>query len=342
MINVDGQDCPALASGLLSLLIEENVSGIYRCEVQFGNWGTVRNRVDFIYFDRATIDFGKRIKIRKGNSVLFDGRIYGLEASFPEGAAPQVNVLAEDRFQDLRMTRRTRTFSDMSDTDLFNRIAGDHGLTAQVNISGPSYKVLAQVNLSDLAFLRERARSIDVELWMEDTRLMAEPRSSRGNETLQMTYGSTLREFSVLADMAQQRTALQVCGWDVAGKSALKHEASDSLLSSELGGDLSGASILHSAFGERKEVIVHTVPHNSSEAQAQAEAYFKMAARRFVVGRGTAQTDSRLRVGNSVDLQGLGALFNGKYYVTEVRHLFDGVKGMRTEFCVERPGLGRV
>jgi len=40
-------------------------------------------------------------------------------------------------------------------------------------------------------------------------------------------------------------------------------------------------------------------------------------------------------------LKELGPLFNGKYYVAEVKHLFDGTKGIRTEFVGERPGLGR-
>ena len=38
-----------------------------------------------------------------------------------------------------------------------------------------------------------------------------------------------------------------------------------------------------------------------------------------------------VRVGVKVDLQNLGPLFNGKYYVTEVSHIFDGVKGLRSE-----------
>jgi hypothetical protein len=33
-------------------------------------------------------------------------------------------------------------------------------------------------------------------------------------------------------------------------------------------------------------------------------------------------------------------MFSGEYYVSEVEHLFDGVSGLRTEFAVERPGLG--
>jgi hypothetical protein len=66
-----------------------------------------------------------------------------------------------------------------------------------------------------------------------------------------------------------------------------------------------------------------------------------MQARRFVTGRGIAECDARLRVGSYVDLQGLGTLFSGKYYLCEVQVLFDPVNGLRTEFAAERPGLGK-
>src|SRR5258705_8493580 len=46
----------------------------------------------------------------RSRDTLFEGRIMALEGQFPEGRQPQLVVLAEDRFQDLRMTRRTRTF----------------------------------------------------------------------------------------------------------------------------------------------------------------------------------------------------------------------------------------
>ncbi|HEX6186400.1 MAG TPA: hypothetical protein VFZ44_21090, partial [Pyrinomonadaceae bacterium] len=65
-------------------------------------------------------------------------------------------------------------------------------------------------------------------------------------------------------------------------------------------------------------------------------------ARRFVVGRGIGETHARLRVGSYVELDAVGKLFNGKYYVTEVKHVFDLMRGIRTSFKVERPGLGKV
>src|SRR5262245_18052299 len=301
-IQVAGQDNSALAAGLLTLLIVENISGLYRCEATFGNWVDAGGGTGFLYFDRRTLDFGKDFKVKLGADTIFEGRIMGLEAQFPEGGAPELTALAEDRFQDLRMTRRTRTFEDVTDAGVIRQVANEHGLSPEVSVTGPSHRVLAQTNQSDLAFLRERARTIDAELWMEGATLNAKSHSDRdGAAAVQMTLGNKLREFSVLADLAHQRTSVTVSGWDVAAKSEIKYEAAESVISGELNGDLSGVSILGSALGSRKEAVAHTVPLTSQEAQAAAETYFKFSARRFVVGRGMAETDSRLRVGGHVE-----------------------------------------
>ncbi len=344
-IAVAGQENAALAAGLVRLLVAETTSGLYRCEATFGNWGEKDRAIGFLHFDRQTLDFGKSLQVKVGSgstaASLFDGRIVGIEAVFPRQRSPEITVLAEDRFQDLRMTRRTRSFEDISDRDLFQRIASDHGLTADVDVSGLAHRVLAQVNQSDLAFLRERARAVDAEVWVDDRTLRAAGRAKRATGPAKLVYGRELHEFVVLADLAHQRTGVSVAGWDVAGKEALRHEATDSALGGELNGDLSGASILDAAFGARKDAVVHTVPLTRQETQAMAEAVFRTGARRFVTGRGTADVEIGLRVGRTVELSGLGPLFNGAYYVSEVRHLFDVAAGIRSEFTAERPGLGR-
>jgi phage protein D len=340
-IVVNGEDKAFLAAGLLGLLVHETVAGLYRCEALFGNWGNKDGHVDFLYFGRDLLDFGKPFAVKVGDTTIFEGRVTGIEANFPEGRPAEIAVLAEDRFQDLRMTRRTRTFADISDSDVIRTVANDHGLTPQIDVSGPTHKVLAQVNQSDLAFLRDRARAVDAELWMEGTTLHAKSRASRGGTPVRMAFGRELREFSALSDLANQRSSVTVGGWDVSAKQGLSVEASDSAINAEVGNDESGASILKSALGERKEAVVHGVPVDRQEAQARAEACFRSIARRFVTGRGTAEPNGDLRVGSIAELDGLGPLFNGKYYLAEVRHVFDGARGMRTEFMAERPGIGR-
>jgi phage protein D len=339
-LTVNGREQPTLAEGLLGLRISETADGLFDCEASFGNWGAKDDQVTFLYFDRRLLDFGKQLTVGVGGSPLFQGRITGLEAQFPEGGTPRLAVLAEDRHQDLRMARRTRTFSDVTDEQVFQQVAGDHGLTPDVRLPGPNHRVLAQLNQSDLAFLRERARTVDAELWMAGTTLLARPRSDRQGASLRLGYGNELRDFSVLADVATQRSRVVVGGWDVAGKQALRETAGDASTRGELNGGQGGSAVLAATLGERVESVVQAVPLDSREAQARAEALYKRIARRFLTGRGVAETSAGLRVGAKLRLEQLGELFSGEYYVTEVVHRFDGELGLRTEFTVERAGLG--
>jgi uncharacterized protein len=341
LLTIAGQDKPALAEGLLELEIVEHIEGLYRLEALFGNWGPKGGKVDFLYFDRSLLEFGKEIQVKLGDSAIFQGRITALEGRFPTGAAPQLAILAEDSLQQLRLTRRSRSFENISDQDLFNQVAREHNLQTQISLTGPTHKVLAQINQSDLAFLRDRARAIGAEVWVEDKTLKAKRRSERTGTPLELTYGGGLREFNVLADLSQQCTALVVSGWDVASKESIKEEVEESVIRSELDGKQSGSSIMQTVFGARKQTLAHGVPFTTQEAKTQAEAAYRLLSRRFVVGQGISEPDARLRVGTTVTLKGLGGMFNGNYYVSQTRYRFDTSLGSRLEFTAERPGLGR-
>lgn len=340
---VDGNETPELTGGLLAMRVHDGLETMASCELTIGNWGARDGRTTFLYFDRSLIDFGKRLQVKfDDGTVVFDGRITSIEAQFPEGEAPALAVLAEDRLQDLRMTRRTRTFADTTDAEVFQQVAQDHGLTPQVQLDGPQSQVITQLNQSDMAFMRERARAIGGEVWVADTTLHACKRADRsgGGDPPKLGYGATLHAFSVSADLAHQRTSVTVTGWDVAGKQGLSEKADDDALSSELNGDQSGASVLSATLGDRAETVAGSVPLTSDEARARGESLFRRRARRFVSGRGISDGDGRLRVGATVRLEGLGPLFSGDFYVGEVTHRFDNSHGLRTEFAVERPGLG--
>jgi phage protein D len=340
-VSVGGTESSTLTGGLLRMRCREDVDGLSNCELEFGNWGPAGQGPGFLFFDRGLLDFGKQIDLSVAGTKLFSGRISAIEARFPSGAAPTVVVLAEDRLQDLRMTRRTRTFMQASDADVIRRIAGEHGLSPDVSIDGPTHDLLAQLNQSDLAFVRERARTVDAELTMDGTTLTVKPRSSRTSSPVTVTYGKDLHELRVIADLAEQSTKLEVSGWDVGAKSAVREEAHASSVSGELGGGDSGASVLSSSFGDRADAYADTVPLSSAEARAHATALFRRRARRFVVGHGVADTRPEFRVGATLRLAGVGPLFNGDFYLASVTHAFDGAGGLRSELEVERPGLGK-
>ncbi|MGE0796580.1 MAG: phage late control D family protein [Acidimicrobiia bacterium] len=343
---LDGTPAPGLTTAVLGASDEETSDGMARCELVLGNWGLVGQGLGFVLSDRSLADFGRALALDMGEGNrrgrVFAGAITGLEEHSPPARAPQLVVLAEDRLQALRMTRRTRTFDDVTDADVARRVATEHGLRCEADVDGPRHRALAQLNQSDLAFLRERARAVDAQLWLAGDTLHLQARARRDAGAVTLTYGADLREFSVLADLAHQRTAIGVTGWDVAAKAALEQEAAEAALGRELAGGTGGATVLQRAFGARVERVVHRVPIGADEARALAEAHFRCTARRFVTGTGTAEGDARITVGAHVDLAGLSPGFAGRYYVTEVRHHYDLTGGYRTTFGVERPFLAAV
>jgi len=339
-IEIDGQRDATLTSSLLRLDISESADGLARCELHFGNWGGA-DQPGFQHFDRKQLEFGKPLKVKLGDGTLFDGRISAISAKFPDGGPPQVGVCAEDRLQDLRMTRRTRSFADASLSDVLQRIASDHGLQPQIDVGGASYKLLAQVNQSDLAFVRDVARREDVQVWVDGTSLKAAQRARRTGATVDLAWAGKLREFSVCADLAHQRTKLVGTGWNVADKSSAKHEADEAAIRSELNGGTSGAQTLQQAFGARVDTIAHTLPAADAEAKAFAESSFRHLARRFLVGHGVAEAQPDLRVGAKLKISGVGPLFEGDYTVTDLQVLFDNELGARCEFWCDRPAIGQ-
>lgn len=344
LINVNGSAQTLLSDRLLELLVEESVEGLYHAEATFANVDQTGTGVNFLYFDRQLLDFGTPITIQMGAGAaaaqVFLGRIMAVEGRFPHLRPPEILFRAEDRLQDLRMTRRTRTFESIDDATLFRQIASQQGLQANIDVSGPTYKVLAQVNQSDLAFLRERARAVDSELWVDDHQLNVVTRSKRSANQLTLTLGQGLFEFSASADLAMQSTGFNVTGWDVSSKQSVAYRATSTALGGELNGDTGGSAVLQQAIGQRDQQVVHSLPFSQDEAQALAEASYRRWARRFVTGTGMADGDARIQVGTHLTLEGLGPLFQGAFYVTGVRHMFDPSNGYRTWFAVERAGIG--
>ena len=340
-VSVDGQVNSGVGNNVNSAIVTECIDGLYACEIELLN----HDALNYLYFDRQEFDYGAKIELAVGlgakNETLFEGYITGLEARYLDGGGSRLTILAEDALQNLRMTRRTRTFEDITDEDVMNSIAQEHSLqTSFENLSGPTYPILAQTNLSDLAFLRQCARRLNAEIWIEGGRLHAAPRLSRGAERVLLAYGANLRGFQVRADLAHQCTEFAVGGWDVQAKEMIRETADDSTISSELNGLQGGSSILDEAFGPRPASLVHTVPLSTAEARAVAESEYQKKARRFVVGSGTADGDPRLRVGTILELSQLGQMFDGDYYIVRTSHHIDLDRGYITDFEVERAGIG--
>ena len=84
---------------------------------------------------------------------------------------------------------------------------------------------MQQWNQSDLAFLRERARLIQAEIWVENDRLCFKSRGNRTATSMTLVQGRDLLSVQVRADLAHQRTKVKVSGYDAAARDGIDEEA---------------------------------------------------------------------------------------------------------------------
>lgn len=343
VFQVDGTVRGELARDCLRLEVEETTEGLKTLTVRVA--GTPAHpdvpEVPERWLDGSIVDFGKKIDLALGPSgtarTVFRGFVSAIEAVWAEAREPQVVLFAEDRLMDLRMTRRMRTYENLSDADIAGEIASEHGLSPQVNAEGPTHDVVQQWGQSDLAFLRERAGRIQAEVWVDDDKLHFESRSSRAGTEITLVQGNQLLDVALRADLAHQRTKVHVSGYDARDRDTIDETAEGDVVQAEVTGGKTGPDVLQRAFGERVSRRVRDVPLTDAEAREWARAEMLRRARGFVTAVGTTNGTPEMVVGSRLSLERVGAPFNGGgYYVTRVRHSYDRESGFRTRFEAER------
>jgi phage protein D len=222
-------------------------------------------------------------------------------------------------------------------------VAREHGLQSDASIQGPRYDVVQQLNQSDLAFLRERARLVQAELWCTGKTLHFRSRTSRRGSTLTLVQGNQLLWSRVMADLAHQRSEVVVTGYDATKKEVIDKRADKDTVREEASKGRTGPEVLARALGNSTSIRSRETAINADEALAWAKAEMLRRARGFVTVSGVAKGSPEMAVGSVLRLEMIGAPFEGDgYYVTQVCHTFDHVQGLRTRFEAERPTLNEV
>lgn len=343
VFKVDGVVRGEFARDLSLLEIEEATDGLKRLTLRLIAQGPQADAPEeqLLYLDGALIDFGQALEVSigpgDGARTVFQGLVSGIEVEFPDGREPHVVVHAEDKLMALRMTRRMKTWENLSDADIASAIAALHGLAADTAAPGPTYAVVQQWNQSDLAFLRERARLIQAEIWIEDSTLKFKSRSQRSATTITLVQGRDLIDIRLRADLAHQRTAVKTSGWDAAARERIDEQAGADVIQAEIAGGRTGPAVLQRAFGERVSYRVRETPLVAGEAQAFARAEMLRRCRSFVSVFGTTNGTPGMVVGSRITLDRVGTPFNGDgYCALRVCHRYDLNSGHRTHFEAQR------
>ncbi len=342
-IRIDEQDFDRAGRLLLAMDMQEQEGGLSSLQMRFSNVASdPGGSADFAFEDEAELRLGASIAVYAGDQdapqEIFRGVITGLEAEFPAREPPELLVLAEDRLQAARMTRRTRTYRDTSVADLAREIASNLNLEPVISGLTDSSATWVQLNESDLAFLRRILRRFDADLQIVGGELHVSPRQEVSRGELELEMFGQLQSVKFIADLSQQVTEVTVSGWDAIRGERIS--ATSTGADTGPGDGRSGAQILRDSIGERSEHVGQVLVSTDAEARQLADTAFDQRARAFVCAHGRAEGNPALRVGTQLRLTGVSTRFENTYYVVAACHRFDVEHGYQTHFKAECHYLG--
>lgn len=342
-LRIAGQEDARLSTQLMALRMEENEGGLSHLELRLNNWVATDGSPELAFDAGSTLRLGAELGVYSGDAAapteIFQGRVSALEMVCDYGKPPELVVLAEDALGAARRARRTRVYTDQSPAEVARAVAGELGLAVDVTALDQPRGTWAQLDETDLAFLRRLLARFDADLQVVGQRLQVAPRGEVQRGSLELTLYSQLARVRITADLAEQVSAVSVSGWNARDGAPVSGQAS-ALAHGGPGSGRSGPDWASDALGARPLHLAGPAVHSDAEARAVAEAAFDQRARRFVRAEGVAEGNARLRVGCHVRLAGIAPQFDNSYYVVQARHLFDQRQGYRTEFQAECAYLG--
>jgi phage protein D/phage baseplate assembly protein gpV len=331
-IKIDGADAP---EEVMSALIEVSVEDSIHLPDMFA----IRLHDHGLHFvDAETFAEGKEVEIsaapREGGSPtqLVTGEITAVEPDFALDATPTLTIWGYDRSHRLHRGRHTRSFLQMTDSDIANRIAQEEGLRAEADSTREVHDYMFQNNQTNMEFLHARAAAIGYELYVRERTLHFCEASQE--EGLTLEWGGNLRSFRPRLTTAQQVSEVIVRGWDPATKQGIMGRATEGRGAPSIGEDRSGSHIAAEAFQRgRQQVIVDRPVGSQAQADALAQSLLDQLASGFVKAKGLAFGDPRLKAGKLVTVDSVGDRFSGQYYITASVHVYKA-EGYVTSFSV--------
>lgn len=300
-----------------------------------------RDQPQWIDEQQSRFKVGTTIDIRLGYGdvmhTVIIGEITGLEPEFNFSRMPSLTVRGYDRRHRLQRGQKTRSFVQVTDSDIASQIARDAGFAAIVEDSKVMHSYIVQANKSDLSFLQERARSINYNIAINDRTLIFMPIGNEDDPALTMSPLDDLMEFYPRLSLLNQSSEVRVCSSDArkAGEKLEWRSERDSAVS-VMGGDKKAAAIAEGAFGGSVETINNCPVMSLVEAEELANARYKQNGLSLITGEGVCRGRADVCSGKVVQINGVGHQFSGNYYVTATTHHYRTSGDYTTHFYFQR------
>ena len=265
---------------------------------------------------------GKELIIKVGrdgnNEQAFKGII--IKHGIKVGENGQSNLMIECKDEAVKMTigRHSQYYEEFKDSEVIESLVSKYGLTPEVDDTGLQHKELVQHHVTDWDYMLSRAEVNGKLTIVEDGKItIASPDTSQEPE-INLHYGQNLLEFQADMDVRNQWKKVKGQAWDFANQQLFEAETESANFDEP--GNIAGEELAEAIDLEAFEVR-HSGHLLEQELQDWVDA--TMLRSRLAKIRGRAKTrDGYLGIkpGKMIQLEGVGERFEGKAYISGIRH----------------------
>ncbi len=263
---------------------------------------------------------GKTLQITSGYQAVEDKIFKGVVVSQSLKMREQASVLTvicKDASFKMTVKRNSRYFTDQKDSDVFEDIINQYGLTPDVEATTEEHRSLVQFHSTDWDFVLSRADMLGKVVLAEDGKLKIAAPDFNQPEGLSLQFGATMLEFDADMDARSQFSSVKTLSWGSPDQEIREsEETTDPFMEA---GNLSG-STLADVHGAKELTDMHSGNLSEAELQNWAKARLLRSRLAKLRGRVKCQGIASLQPGQIIKLEGVGARFEGKVYVSAVRH----------------------
>ncbi len=298
---------------------------------------------DFLLSEGPQLLPGKEVEIklrREGipntEFVAFKGLItkHSIEASQQGG---KISLLLKDKAIKMTLPRKQAVFQEITDSDLFNQLISDNGLTAgDIATTEITHPEIIQYACSDWDFMLARADMHGLWVIVKDGTIdVLNPEDiDTSSAQYELGYGiDEIYNFHFEVDAEKQYSSIATHAWNQADQASPSENAGTAFNPNP--GDLTPASMAE-VVGSPELKLFSSVALLTEELAAWANGKMRKNRNSLIRGSISIPGNGAIRPGEVLQLDGLSSHFNGKMLISGVRHRLDPSMGWVTDIQMGR------
>lgn len=264
---------------------------------------------------------GKEVEIKAGyqqsEATIFKGVIvkHGLRVRHQQ--TPLLVVTCNDKAVKMTIGRNNAYFVKQKDSDVIGKLIGAAGLSKEVDATTVEHEELIQYYATDWDFIVTRAEINGMLVLVEDGKVRVKKPEVSAAPELIVTYGDDLSNIEAEIDARTQLPAVSGNAWDFSTQSLTTAQSQEPSVNQQ--GNLTGKKLAE-VVGPSVFDLKTTPPIPQAQLKNWANAQLLKSRLARIQGTVSFQGNATPMPGKTLELDGLGARFNGDAFITAVSH----------------------